>query len=131
MALPRVILWLTAIGFVAFGVAFTFWPSSMAGLLDISLPTPTARIDFAATYGGFELGFGAFLVACARRRDWTEIGLLAGALALGGFAIVRLLTLVLAGPAGTPIYVALALEVTGVALNLWGLSSWRRSPQTI
>jgi Domain of unknown function (DUF4345) len=127
MALPRTILWLTALGFVGFGAAFTFWPEPMARLVDISLPTSTARIDFAATYGGFELGFGAFLVACARRRDWVEVGLWAGAAALGGFAVVRLVTLLASGPAGTPIYVALALEVTGVALNLWGVNSWRRA----
>ncbi len=74
MTLPRVILWLTALGFVGFGAAFTFWTTPMAALVDISLPTPTARIDFAATYGGFELGVGAFLIACARRHDWVEVG---------------------------------------------------------
>jgi hypothetical protein len=100
----------------------------MAGLVEIALPTSTARIDFAATYGGFELGVGAFLIACARRRDWIEVGLWAGGASLAGFAAVRLLTLAtVGGTVGLPIYLALVLEVTGIALNLWGLASWRRS----
>jgi len=125
--MPRIILWLTALGFLAFGAAFTFWPLAMAGFVDISLPTPTARIDFVATYGGFELGVGAFLVASARRRDWVEPGLWAGAAALAGFATVRLLALLAAGGvAGRAIYVALVMEVLGVALNVWGVRLWRK-----
>jgi hypothetical protein len=128
MPIGRAILWLDAAGFVAFGAAFAFWPAPVAALVDIALPTPTARIDFAATYGGFELGVGAFLVACARRSDWVEAGLFAGGAALAGFALVRALTLLtVGGPVDTPIYVALALELTGVALNWWGLNSWRKS----
>ena len=125
---PRVILWLTALGFLVFGTAFTFWALPMARLVDISLPTPTARIDFVATYGGFELGVGAFLVFCARRRDWLEPGLWAGALALSGFATVRLLALLAArGAADRAIYVALAMEVIGVALNVWAVRALHRS----
>ncbi len=131
MALPRLILWLTALGFVGFGAAFTFWTTPMAGIVEIALPTSTARVDFAATYGGFELGVGAFLIACARRRDWIEAGLWAGAATLAGFAVVRPITLLtVGGTVGVPIYLALALEVTGTALNVWALSSWRRSRGT-
>ena len=126
MSLARAILWLNAIGFIGFGAAFALSPQAMAALVDIALPTPTARIDFSATYGGFELGVGGFLVACARRRDWVEPGLWAGAAALAGFAVIRLLTLFTAGGATTPIYVALALEISGLALNLWGLRIIRR-----
>lgn len=128
MAASRIILSLTAIGFMSFGVAFSLWPEPMARLVQISLPTPTARIDFAATYGGFELGFGAFLLACLRRPAWMEAGLCAGVAALGGFAVVRLLGLFGGGGSvSSAIYVGLALEISGVALNLWGLRLWRRS----
>ena len=67
---PVIVLWLMALGFLGFGLAFTLWPLPMAGVIEIPLPTPTARIDFAATYGGFEIGVAAFLIACARRADW-------------------------------------------------------------
>jgi hypothetical protein len=60
MSLPRMILALTAVGFLGFGLAFTLRPDQMAALIEIALPSATARVDFAATYGGFELGVGAF-----------------------------------------------------------------------
>jgi hypothetical protein len=125
--LPFVILALTGAGFVGFGLAFSLWPQSMAQLIDIQLGTATARTDFAATYGGFELGFGIFLLLGLRRPIWVEPGLWAGALSLAGFAAVRLVTLVLSGgPVRPGIYLALGLEVAGALLNFWGLRALRR-----
>ena len=100
----------------------------MARFVDISLPSVTAKIDFAATYGGFELGFGAFLLLCFRRAAWVEAGLWAGAMALGGFAAVRLVSLIVShAPVRPAIYVALGLEVSGLLLNLWGLKMVRKA----
>jgi hypothetical protein len=127
MTLPRVVLALTGLAFMGFGLAFTFWPGPMAAMVEIGLPTATAQVDFAATYGGFELGFGAFLLITALRPLWTGAGLLAGGLALGGFAVVRLGSLVVSSsPVRPAIYVALGLEVTGMLLNLWGLRMAQR-----
>jgi hypothetical protein len=121
MSLARAVLWLTALTFVGLGAASAFLPLFMAGMVEIGLPSSTARVDFAATYGGFELGFGGFLLICLRR-SWLEAGLWAGALALTGFATVRLLTLVGGqAPVRPVIYLALALEVIGVVLNAWAL----------
>jgi hypothetical protein len=126
--IPYSVLAFTAASFLGFGCAFTFWPEAMARVVEIGLPTATSRVDLAATYGGFELGFAMFLLLCLRRRAWVEPGLYAGALALAGFAIVRLGTLLLIGlPVRPAIYLALALEIGGVILNLWGLSVLRRS----
>jgi uncharacterized protein DUF4345 len=128
--IPYSVLALTGAAFVGFGIAFTFWPDAMARVVDIALPTATARVDLAATYGGFELGFGIFLLLCLRRPAWLEPALYAGALALAGFAVVRLSTLLIVGlPVRPAIYLALALEIGGVILNLWGLSILRRSPR--
>ncbi|MGH7418236.1 MAG: DUF4345 family protein, partial [Candidatus Rokuibacteriota bacterium] len=107
---------------------FTLWPLRMARLVEIPLATPTARIDFAATYGGFELGFGVFLLACARRPAWHEPGLWATAAALGGFALIRIQSMVAAaGPATRPIYVGLALEITGFTISALMVRHLRRS----
>jgi hypothetical protein len=126
MTIPRVVLGLTGAAFIGFGIAFTFWPGSMAAVVEIGLPTPTARVDFAATYGGFELGVGTFLLIAVLRPAWTEAGLWAGMLALGGFAVVRCGSLLAGTTAVRPaIYVALGLELAGMLLNLWGLRMLR------
>jgi len=128
MSLPRMMLALTAVGFLGFGLAFTFRPDQMAALIEIGLPSATARVDFAATYGGFELGVGAFLLLCARRPGWQEPGLLAATLALAGFATVRLLGIMASGGrVRSAIYGALALETLGVLLNGWALLKVRKS----
>jgi hypothetical protein len=58
-------------------------------------------------------------------------GLWAGALALGGFGVVRLLSLIVSGGSmSSPIFVGLALEISGVVLNLLGLWLLRRSRQS-
>lgn len=121
MVVGRTILWLLAFGFAAFGAAYACWPSTMASLTDISLPSATARVDFMATYGGFQLGFAAFLTLCAFRRPLIRVGLLAAGCALLGFASLRLIGVLLSvGAVGLSLYVALAIEVAGTALAFWG-----------
>ena len=125
----RVVLWLTAVAFIGFGLAFALWPEPMARITEIALPTPTARIDYVATYGGFQTAFGVFLVACARRSAWLEPGLWAAAASLAGFGLFRLLGVAMSnGPVGTPIYVGLGLELGGAALNLLALRAAPRVP---
>ena len=127
MTIPYVILALTAAAYTGFGFASALWPEMMARLTDIQLPTATAKVDFAATYGGFELGFAGFLLLSLRRPAWLESGLWAGVLTLTGFAVVRLISLILStAPVRPAIYLALALELCGVLLNLWGLWLMRR-----
>ena len=128
MSLHRIILGLTGLGFLGFGLAFTLRPEAMVALIEITLPSATARVDFAATYGGFELGFGAFLLFCARRPGWQEPGLLAATLALAGFATIRLLGIAASGgQVNSAIYLALALETLGVLVNGWALLASRGS----
>ena len=121
-ALSTVILFLTGIGFLGFGSAAALAPSRMASWTELLLPTPSARADFAATYGGFQLGFGTFLVACTQTQGWIEPGLWAAVGALSGFAVVRLGGILReAGRVHWGIWFALALEVVGVGLNWWAL----------
>ena len=127
MNVPRAILWLTAAGFLGFGLAFALWPAPMITYIDIQLPTATARADFAATYGGLELGIGIFLMVCANRADWLEPGLWAATAALAGFAVVRLISVIFASnPVNSVIYGALAIEITGTLANLWAARQVRR-----
>jgi hypothetical protein len=119
MAVARAVLWLCLLTFAASGFAFSIFPRPMAALAEIDLPTDTARVDFVATYGGFELGFAAFLWVCVRRDDRVRIGLLASGFALGGFAAARLAGLLASGPVRPLQYVILAAEAVGIVLAFW------------
>ena len=122
-SVPQLILVLAGVGFVGFGIAYVLSPVRMAALTDLALPTPTARADFVATYGGFQIGFGVFLLACAWTAGWLEPGLLAATAALGGFALLRGWGIVLArGRVRGSIWFGLGLEIVGVALNAWALT---------
>ncbi len=121
MRLARAILWLLAFGFAGFGVAYAFWPTAMAAVTDISLPTTTARIDFVATYGGLQLGLATFLGICARRDAvWVRSGLLASGCTLLGFAIARTFAVLGSGNRSPAIYTGVAIEVVGTTLAFWG-----------
>jgi hypothetical protein len=116
------VLVLAGVGFVGFGAAYALRPRGMGALTDVSPMSPTAGADFVATYGGFQIGFGLFLLACARRPEWLEPGLWAVVAALGGFGALRALTiLVHGGPVRRTIWLALGLEMAGAALSLWAL----------
>lgn len=121
--IPRLVLLLTGAGFIGFGVAYALWPVPMGGLTDVAPATPTARVDFTATYGGFQIGFGFFLIACVRATGWLTPGLLAATAALTGFAVVRGAGALLSrGRVRGTIWIGLALELAGVALNAWALT---------
>lgn len=128
MSLARASLWILALGFGSFGAAYAAWPTTTAALTGVALPSATARIDFAATYGGLQLGFAVFLGLCARHRDpaWVRPGLLASGCALSGLAIVRLTSLLLHPGAQAAIYAGLAIEVAGATLAFWALSGLPR-----
>jgi len=108
---PRLVLAAAAVLFAAFGIAFAAFPYRLAALVDIALPTSTATIDFIATYGGFEIGFGVFLFKCLARPERVRLGLLASGCAVAGFAIARAIALLVVGGAKPVIYGALAFEV--------------------
>ena len=113
------LLWLAVIGFLGTGVAFLVMPQPLADLVDMPLNSPSARIDFLATYGGLQSGIGVFLFICTRRKERTRLGFVATGCAMGGFASGRLFGL-LTTPAPKPIiYMYLALEVMTTAVAFW------------
>jgi hypothetical protein len=119
---PVLILILAGVGFIGFGLAYALRPARMAALTDLDLTSPTARVDFVATYGGFQIGFGMFLLACAGKVAWLEPGLWATVAALAGFASLRALSILLhRGRVRRSIWFGLGLELLGLSLCAWGL----------
>jgi hypothetical protein len=107
---PRFVLGLAAVLFAGLGVLFAVRPHWTAGFVDIALPTNTATIDFIATYGGFQLGFGIFLFLCLARPERVRLGLLASGCAVAGFGVTRAIGLLVLGGAKPVLYGALAFE---------------------
>jgi len=126
MSVGRFSVTLTAIVFGGFGVASLFFPLFMASIVGIELHTPSAVIDFRATYGGLEIGLAVFFVICAFRNSWLASGLVAQTVALGGFASGRIVGLVLDGSTQPLIYGLLVAECAGCALGLYALAKERR-----
>ena len=108
--MPRAVLAVAAILFAGLGVLFAVAPHWTAATVDIALPTNTATIDFIATYGGFQLGFGIFLFTCLARPERVRLGLLASGYAVAGFGVTRALGLLVLGGAKPVLYGALAFE---------------------
>jgi hypothetical protein len=129
MTFARIVLGLSALTYAGFGAAFLVAPVPMAAYVGIQLPEPSAVIDFRATYGGFELGLAAFLAWCLAARDRVRAGLLLSALTIAGFGVTRLIGLAFDGPVRQAIYIALALEWTGIIVTsaaLWHLAAKER-----
>ena len=117
--MPRIVLWVAAIAFAGFGVAFAVFPHAMAATVDIQLPTATATTDFVATYGGFEIGFAVFLFLCLRRDDRVRLGLLASGWAVAGFAVSRAAGIMLLPGVRPVLYGVLVFEASCAAVAFW------------
>jgi hypothetical protein len=101
-------------------------------VVDITLPTASARADFRAIYGGAELGMALFFALAARRPAWVRPGLAALALIVGGFGAVRLGSLALdavptRGAAAALLWVVGAIELSGALLCAWALKRLNRA----
>jgi len=120
LRLARIVLWLFVVLLVVFGVPAILAPVPLAATVDTVLPTPTARIDFAAAYGGSVFGIAAFLGFCAAHHTRMRMGLVANGFFFAGYAITRGLGVVLAQGNVSPIlYLLLAIETAGAVISFW------------
>jgi len=125
MKLAKAELLFAALVFLTFGLGFLIAPVQWAAVVDIVLPSPMARTDFRATYGGFETGMGVFLAACALRDHWLRPGLVALAWVAAGFGAGRLVGIVVEGTASSLMLLLVVLEWSIALVTLYVL---RRLP---
>jgi len=116
MTWTRLFLVIEGLLFAALGGWTLLDPNAVAKVIDIMLPTPSATVDFMALYGGFELGYGAFLVWCAVRKAYLPAGLLSLVFGVGATAGARILGMATQGPVKPLFLQFLAFEVGSVVL---------------
>ena len=123
MTFPRVLLLLSAAAFTVFGAWGFVDPVGQVSLVEVGVPSATAKADVRAQYGGFTLGMGLFLFACLARPRWTVPGLAASAFTLTGFALARAISTILSEPERAPaptIFYLMAAEGTAAVLSFIG-----------
>jgi hypothetical protein len=129
MAFGRILLWIASVMFAVFGLAYLLDPAGLVGPAGLSLPTPSALSDVRATYGGVQLGFGAFLAWSALAAERVPAGLLALALIEMGVSLCRAVGVVVDGDLNRFHVTALAIEVPLTLLAWIAFTRVRRSAE--
>ncbi len=111
----KVYLWICVLTFLGLGVVFLSNPTLLSKV-DIELNTPTALADVRADYGGCIFGLGCFLGWCAIRESRIRTGLLCTGLVFTGYALGRLVSLMIDGQPKNVIFYLLAIEAAGALL---------------
>lgn len=125
MILARIVLLLSALPFLAIGVAFLLDPGGMAAHVGLSLRGTIADSDVRAVYGGLQIACGALLgLGCvAVRHASVRAALRVQILLFAGLAGARLFSLVRVGSPGELGWKLLAAEAVGL---LFGVAAQRR-----
>jgi hypothetical protein len=111
MSIVRGFLVLLGLVFGWLGIWTLLDHNAVAAIFEIGLPTASAAVQFMVVFGGFELGFGTFLIWCALRKAYVPAGLLALVFGIGVAAAARILGMMTQGPV-KPVYMQfLAFEV--------------------
>ena len=84
----KVAIGITAAAFAGFGAALLLKPEILR-TIGIKGHGPNARTELRATYGGMELGFGAFFAMALRNPEWRKPALTAILLGIGGLGVTR------------------------------------------
>ena len=114
----RGFVWLNAVLFVIFGLAFIFAPAYFAALFTDARPASvSAAVDMRATYGGLACGIGLWLGYCARYAP--AVGLIGTILLTVPVVFARTLGFAVDGSPNGFIWAFLLLETAFLAVALW------------
>jgi hypothetical protein len=88
--LGKIILWVSAITFISYGLACLASPALPAGYAGLSMTNGDAFAEIGAMYGGLQTGFGVFCLLAALNRGYYKSGLVLLVLCVGSLALGRL-----------------------------------------
>ena len=128
--LGKIILWISAIIFISYGLVCLFSPQVPAGYAGLSMTNGDAFAEVGAMYGGLQTGFGLFCLLGALKADLYRPTLAALLLVVGGLALGRLYsTLTGTDPVAVYTWGAMAYESTTAIIAFLALrKSWGTQP---
>jgi hypothetical protein len=121
--LGKLVLWVSTIAFVSYGVACLVSPTLPAEFAGLGMLNGNGYAEVGAMYGGLQTGFGLFCLLAALKSEFYRSGLVALVMVIGALAIGRLVS-TFAAPEGLTFYTwgALGYEfataiIAGIALQ--------------
>jgi hypothetical protein len=125
MFLRRLSLGITATAFTGFGVWLLCRPQALSRV-GVQLPSPEARTEIRAFYGGLEIGLGLFFAAAAARPEWHRPALFAQTATLGGVAVTRAVSMQIDPPGSALMRLLMVLEATAAVGGAVALTRTRQ-----
>ena len=125
----RVVLGLYGAMFLYFGVLLFVKPTALSDALPVELVGPVAVAEIRAFYGGLEIGLGIFLLAAGFRREMLRAGLWLLLLISAGLTLGRSAGIAIDRAVDSFLFVALAVELAGVALSAISIRLTRGTPR--
>lgn len=120
MQAAKILVMVTALVFISYGVLFLLFPSCMlTWVTNSTVTTSSALIDIRATYGGMSLAVGIVLLLLARRAQTLGVGLTMTFILMLGMALGRIIGMLFDGQANQVMFVYLALELLVVVVSAY------------
>jgi hypothetical protein len=117
--LGKILLWISALTFISYGLVCFFAPGVPAGYAGLTMTNGDAFAEIGAMYGGLQTGFGVFCLLAALRSEYFRAGLMLLVLCVGTLALGRLYSFATGGnPVGAYTYGAFAYEATTAILAI-------------
>lgn len=99
------------------GLVFLAAPGTYLGMLGVQVSDPSV-MNMIRSFGGFYLGFAAFIFLVSRREGEIDLAVLAAVLAMAGFLVGRALGLASDGVPGRNMFASAFVETV---FEIWGL----------
>lgn len=91
MLLGKLVLWISALVLILYGLVSLVDPTIPAGLAGLVIENGDGYAEIASMYGGLQIGFGLFCLMAVLRPNYFRAGLALLAVVLGSVALARLL----------------------------------------
>jgi hypothetical protein len=118
MRVARIFLTVLGVGTAVLGVLYVIAPNLFTGGSGFGTLAPEALTDFRATYGGFQIGAGLFLLWAARDVSRYRSGLVLLCILFPAVAVSRALGLLVDGNPTPQMVGALAFEIVTSVVSL-------------